>query len=227
MSKGLFIVFEGVDGSGTTTQCHLLAEKIQKLGHPVIETREPGGTPLAESIRALVLDPKSEGIADLTELLLYAASRAQHVTEKIRPALQQGVHVICDRFTGSTWAYQGYGRGLDPVLLAQVTAIAADRCEPDLSIFLRVSPQVAADRRGKRGQCPDRLELAGEEFQGRVADGYQKLAERDLVKGVVLDGNQSQDEVACEVWNTLKKRWSHFPLVHSPTDPAAIPEGNR
>ncbi|MCC7264091.1 MAG: dTMP kinase [Candidatus Latescibacteria bacterium] len=217
MHKGLFIVFEGIDGSGTTTQCQVLTEKLATLGHPVAQTREPGGTPLAEAIRALVLDPKSTGIADLTELLLYAASRAQHVSEKIRPALMQGAHVICDRFTASTWAYQGYGRGLDLALIAQVTKIAEDGCEPDLTVYLQVPLALARTRRAKRGQVPDRLELAGDDFQARVANGYQELAKLNPDKAMAVDGSRNPNEVATEIWNGLRERWPEFP---SPTPKA-------
>lgn len=213
MSKGLFIVFEGIDGSGTTTQCQLLAEKTEKLGYPVIRTREPGGTPLAESIRALVLDPKSERVSELTELLLYAASRAQHVNEKIKPALETGSHVVCERYTASTWAYQGYGRNIDLGIISQITKIASAGCEPDLTFYLKVPLQVAAERRVRRNQRPDRLEMEGESFLRRVALGYEKLAESDVHKGVRLDGGKNQEDVAGEVWRNLLIRWPHFPLT--------------
>ena len=220
MPNALFIVFEGIDGSGTTTQCQLLAEKIKNLGAPVVRTREPGGTPLAESIRALVLDPNSAGITPLAELLLYAASRAQHVHEKIKPALEQGVHVICDRYTASTWAYQGYGRNLDLDLIGQITKIAEAGCEPDLTIYLRVPLEIAAERRARRSQNPDRLELEEQSFQHRVAEGYAKVAGRDKSRGLVLDGNRSPEEVATEAWRNLQQRWPRFPATTTPTDDA-------
>lgn len=158
-----------------------------------------------------MLDPKSEGVSDLTELLLYAASRAQHVKEKIRPSLVKGIHVVCDRYTASTWAYQGYGRNLDLSIISQVTKIASAGCEPDLVFYLKVPLQVAADRRVKRNLSPDRLEMEGDDFQRRVASGYEKLAESDAHKGVVLDGSKSREEVAEEVWRNLVNRWPHFP----------------
>lgn len=211
MSKGLFIVLEGIDGSGTTTQCKILTDKITRLGHPVVQTREPGGTPLAEQIRALVLDPKSQGIFDLTELLLYAASRAQHVNELLKPSISKGYHVVCDRYTGSTWAYQGYGRRIDLGLVAKVTQIAADGCEPDLTIYLDLPVGVASERRSKRGSKPDRLELAGEAFQERVASGYRELAGRDQAKALVVNGEKSTEAVENEIWVELTKRWPDFP----------------
>lgn len=211
MTKGLFIVFEGIDGSGTTTQCKLLADKIACSGHPVVQTREPGGTPLGELIRALVLDPNSQGMSDLTELLLYAASRAQHVNEVLKPAISKGEHVICDRYMGSTWAYQGYGRQIDLGLIAKVTQIAADGCEPDLTIYLDLPVNTAKERRAKRDSVPDRLELEGERFQKRVAAGYRVLAERDGVRALVIDGKKSAEAVEHEIWDELVKRWSRFP----------------
>jgi dTMP kinase len=159
------------------------------------------------------LDPQATGLSDLTELLLYAASRAQHVSEKIGPALEGGGHVICDRFTASTWAYQGYGRNLDLSLIGQVTRIAAAGCEPDLTFYLKVPIQVAAARRAKRGQSPDRLELEGDDFQLRVASGYEQVAASDLRGGVVLDGSEAREEVAHEVWRNLLERWPHFPAM--------------
>lgn len=174
---------------------------------------------MAESIRALVLDPKSESMSDLTELLLYAASRAQHVNEKIKPALGKGIHVVCDRFTASTWAYQGYGRNIDLSLIDQVTKIASAGCEPDLTFYLKVPIKVAVERRAKRSQSADRLELEGEGFQLRVAVGYEKLAERGPYKGVVLDGTRSQEGIADEVWRIISERWPHFPSTKSHENP--------
>ena len=210
MSKGLFIVFEGIDGAGTTTQCKLLSDKIARLGHPVVQTREPGGTPLAERIRALILDPNSQGMFDLTELLLYAASRAQHVNELLKPSISTGCHVICDRYTGSTWAYQGYGRKIDMGLIAGITQIAADGCEPDMTIYLDLRVDIASERRLKRGAAPDRLEQAGQQLQKRVADGYRDLAKRD-VKAVVVDGEKRPEVVEKEIWDALTRRWPGFP----------------
>lgn len=211
MSKGLFIVFEGIDGSGTTTQCKLLADKIARSGHPVIQTREPGGIPLAEQIRALILDPNSQGMSYLTELLLYAASRAQHVDELLKPSIARGHHVVCDRYTDSTWAYQGYGRQIDLGLVARITQIAADGCEPDLTIYLDLSVNIATQRRKKRDPAPDRIEREGEEFQERVAAGYRELARRDGKKALVIDGAKSAEAVEHEIWDELVRRWPRFP----------------
>jgi dTMP kinase len=217
LSKALFIVFEGIDGSGTTTQCQLLAEKIKNLGLPVIRTREPGGTPLAESIRDLVLDPNATGLTAVAELLLYAASRVQHVNEKIKPALEQGIHVVCDRFTASTWAYQGYGRSLDLDLIEKITKIAEAGCEPDLTIYLRVSLEVAKERRIRRGQNPDRVEMEEEGFQRRVAAGYEQVAQMGGSRVLVLDGGRRPEEVACEVWQGLLQRWPWFQAIGNPS----------
>lgn len=211
----MFIAFEGIDGSGTTTQCELLTKKISQIGYPAIHTREPGGTPLAEQIRNLVLDPKCSRMHNLTELLLYAASRVQHVNELIRPSLETGKHVICDRFTASTWAYQGYGRNIDHDIVEKITQLAADGCVPDLTIYLDLPIHIANERRKKRGQDSDRLELEGVKFQQRVAEGYSELAQKDGVKGVVISGLRDPDEVAEDVWLELKSRWPKFPHIKS------------
>ncbi len=166
---------------------------------------------MGELIRGLILDPKSQGIFDLTELLLYAASRAQHVNELLKPSISKGYHVVCDRYSGSTWAYQGYGRKIDLGLVAKVTQIAADGCEPDLTIYLHLPSGIASERRSKRGSEPDRLELVGEVFQERVASGYRDLASRDKVKGLVVKGEKSVEAVENEIWEELTKRWPDFP----------------
>lgn len=179
----------------------------------MVQTREPGGTPLAELIRALILDPQSKDMSDLTELLLYAASRAQHVNELLKPSLAKGSHVVCDRYTASTWAYQGFGRRIDLGLIAQVTQIAADGCEPDLTVYLDLSINTATKRRLKRGIALDRLEMEGGHFQERVAAGYRNLAERDGPRGHLVDGEKSAKVVADEIWEELAKRWPDFPHI--------------
>lgn len=152
-------------------------------------------------------------MSDLTELLLYAASRVQHVRELVRPSLARGCHVVCDRYTSSTWAYQGFGRRIDLGLIAQVTQIAADGCDPDLTVYLDLSISTATKRRLKRGIAPDRIELEGEHFQERVAAGYRNLAERDGSRGHLVDGEKSAKTVADEIWEELAKRWPDFPHI--------------
>ena len=208
MSKrGLFLVFEGVDGSGTTTQVEYLCKFLKNRGHEVIRTREPGGTPLSEGIRHLVLDPNWKETSFLTELFLYAASRAQHVEELIAPALEQGCIVICDRFTASSIAYQSFGRGLDRNLVERVNQMAVGSCIPDMTLFLRISVEEALRRRVHRVQQIDRLEDAGQRLQERVALGYEAVFKEDS-NAVAVDAHQDPEDIAQEINKDLLKRWS-------------------
>lgn len=212
MSRPLFIVFEGIDGSGTTTQSQMLASHVVQLGYPVVHTREPGGTPLAERIRRLVLDRGNEEIHRLAELFLYAASRAQHVGEVIAPSLQAGTPVICDRYVASTLAYQGYGRQLDLQAVLQVNAIAAGGWHPDSTVYLDLPVAAAAARRRARGLPEDRLEAAGDSFQERVLAGYRQLAAQDPDTTVVLDARVGREDLAQMVQQRLMQRWPRFPF---------------
>lgn len=208
MSKrGLFLVFEGVDGSGTTTQVELLCDFLEGRGHKVIRTREPGGTRLSERIRHLVLDPNWKETSFLTELFLYAASRAQHVEELIKPAIEKGSIVVCDRFTASSVAYQSFGRGLSRDLVEKVNEIAIGSCAPDLTFFLRISVEEALRRRAHRAEQVDRLEEAGQRLQERVAMGYEAVFKEDL-NTVIVDGHPSPEGIAQEISDGLLKRWA-------------------
>lgn len=210
MSRGHFIVFEGIDGSGTTTQCQLLAYFLETAGVRVTQTREPGGTPAAERMRNLVLDPRLGDISFRAELFLYAASRSQHVEELIQPALERGDVVICDRFIASSLAYQGYGRGLDLDIVNEVNRIAIAGCRPDIVLFLDVPLEVARERRGRRGESADRLEQAGDSLQQKVARGYRAIADFDDT-AYVFDARLEADRLALEIRNTLRERWLWFP----------------
>jgi dTMP kinase len=213
LCRALFIVFEGIDGSGTTTQSDLLARYIEEdLGTQVIQTREPGGTPLAEKIRGLVLEPDTREMHFITELFLYAASRSQHVEELIKPALQAGKPVICDRYTDSTLAYQGYGRGLDFGQISEVNSMATGGCKPDLTVYLDIPVEVAKQRRQKRASRPDRLESAGDDLQERVCRGYREVASKNPGPSLMLDATKSARELAAEVRNELRIRWPGFPF---------------
>lgn len=211
LGRPLFIVFEGIDGSGTTTQSDLLARYVTQLGHPVLHTREPGGTPLAERIRHLVLDGENESMQPLAELFLYAASRAQLVGELIMPALETGTAVICDRYTASTLAYQGYGRQLAVDVVLQVNQIAARGCTPDATVYLDLSVSIASARRRSRGLPEDRLEAAGDEFQERVLMGYRKIAAQHPETALVMDGALGPEELAEAIRKELARRWPRFP----------------
>ncbi len=205
--EGLFFAFEGIDGSGTTTQTGILTQFLQQRGHDVVRTREPGGTPAAERIRQLVLDPDVPEIAHRTELFLYAASRSQHVEELIRPSLAAGKVVVCDRFTASTVAYQSFGRGLERGLVEQVNQFAVGSCLPDATIFLRLSVEDARVRRHNRAQKADRLEEAGDELQERVALGYESIFAGDA-QAIEIDARPGQEEVAEAIRKALLTRWA-------------------
>ena len=179
---GRFIVLDGIDGCGKSTQIRHLAQWLPASGlmpstARLICTREPGGTPLGQSIRELLLDTGADQVPSVTaELLLYAADRAQHVDTVIRPALLRGDWVLSDRFAGSTLAYQGYGRGLDRQLIKRLESIASTGLEPDLTAWLRVPVEVSLQRR--HGEKEDRIEAEGRAFLHRVSDGFAVLAEQ-------------------------------------------------
>lgn len=182
--RGKFITFEGPEGCGKTTQSKLLMEWLVSKGMDVIWTREPGGTRIGDAIRALVLNPDFKEMEDLTEILLLAASRAQHVEEKIKPALEAGKTVMCDRFVDATLAYQGRGRGLDWKLLYNLNQVATGGLLPDLTILIDIAPDIGLKRAMEfetaehaAGEA-DRMEAAGGDFHEKVRDGYLFLAKR-------------------------------------------------
>lgn len=172
MREGYFISFEGGDGSGKSTQIQILREFLEERGYDVIITREPGGTPISEKIRSIILDKANSEMDDMTEALLYAAARAQLVSQIIRPALEEGKVVICDRFVDSSMAYQAYARGLGDSVKT-INAFAVGDCMPDLTILLKVNPQVGSSRIGNRER--DRIELASSDFHKKVYEGYLQL----------------------------------------------------
>lgn len=186
-SVARFIVFEGGEASGKSTQSARLARRLGAL-----HTREPGGTATGARLRELLLDARTTGLSDRAEALLMAADRAQHVAEVIRPALDAGRHVVCDRYIGSTLAYQGYGRGLGVDDLRRISQWASDELWPDLVVLLDVPPTVAAARADGE---PDRLESAGDDFHDRVVQGYRALAAADPDRWVAVDGSAPVDVV--------------------------------
>lgn len=191
MTTGHLIAFEGGDSSGKSTQARLLAEALGAL-----LTREPGGTAVGERIRAVLLDPSVEHLDARAEALLMAAARAQHVAEVVRPALLSGRTVVTDRFSHSSLAYQGFGRGLDIDELRRLQDWATGGLWPDRVIFLDVAPAVAT---GRRGDDPDRLEAEGADFHQRVADGFRALSAAEPGRWAVVDGSGSVEEVALRV----------------------------
>ena len=190
-----FISFEGGDGSGKSTQLDNIRKYLEEKGVEYIFTREPGGTPIGEKIRDVILDPNTMEMEDVTEAMLYAASRAQHVRELIKPALDRGVTVVCDRFVDSSYAYQGYGRGLEEMVKV-INDYAVDGCMPDVTFFLDITPEDAMARISNRGH--DRLEKQDEEFHKKVYEGYKAISRDRMIN---IDANRDPEEV----WQDIKK----------------------
>ena len=188
---GLFITFEGIDGSGKSTQLDLLELELKRRGLDVIVTREPGGTQIGEAVRALMVSDASVRITPVAELLLYVADRAQHVNEMIRPALEQGRIVISDRYTDSTVAFQGYGRGLDLKMIDELNRIATGGLTPDLTIIFDVDPLVARTRQRSSpvGGLLGAFDEQDIEFHSRMRDGYFKLAFAEPSRVCVIDAS--------------------------------------
>ena len=177
MRRGVFISFEGPDGCGKTTQIAKLARYCREKGYDTVVSREPGGTPISEKIRSLILDPENTEMDPRTEALLYAASRAQHVAQLIEPALEQGRIVLCDRFVDSSIAYQGFGRGLgDGVRI--INEFAVNSVMPDITIFLDVDAKIGHERNAREGKA-DRLELEALDFHRRVGEAFREIAASD------------------------------------------------
>jgi len=194
--RGRFVAFEGGEASGKSTQAATLATRWG-----AVLTREPGGTAIGRLIRALVLDPANAALDPRAEALLVAADRAQHVREVVEPALAAGRHVVSDRFSGSTLAYQGYGQGLDRDELSWLSTWASGGLEPDLVVLLDVDTLAATGR--QQGQALDRLESRRSDFHDRVRAGYRALAAADPDRWTVVDGSASAAEVAARVWDAV------------------------
>jgi dTMP kinase len=189
--KGKFITIEGCDGSGKSTQKRLLIEHLRSLNYDVVETREPGGTQEAEKIRELILDKSLTKMSGVTELLLYTASRVEHVNGLIIPSLKSGKHVICDRFIDSTLAYQGYARGLGIKYIQEIFELTTPNCWPDVTIFLNVNPKEAFLRKGGRDEN-DRVENESFEFHQKVYQGFLELCNiyKDRIINIEADGSK-------------------------------------
>ncbi|MBP5308359.1 MAG: dTMP kinase [Clostridia bacterium] len=175
--KGKFITLEGCEGAGKSRQMQLLTQFFDKKGIEYISTREPGGTPVAERIRAIILSRENENMADECEVLLYAAARAEHLKNRVIPALNAGKTVICDRFIDSSFAYQAYARGIGYETVAAANRFAFENCMPDVTLFLDISPTEAFLRKGG-ADAGDRIEAEGLAFHRRVYEGYLALAEK-------------------------------------------------
>jgi len=195
---GLLLTFEGIDGSGKSTQATMLFHRLLREGYNALLVREPGGTSISEKIRDVLLDIKHENMADTTELLLYAASRAQLVAEKIRPHLEDGVIVICDRYTDSTLAYQGYGRGLNTEFIRNLNALATQETIPDTTYIIDVDLTTAAER--STIDKADRMEREKQEFKKRVQDGYHAIAAQEPARVLLVPGEEEIDTLHEKIW---------------------------
>jgi dTMP kinase len=196
MKRGVLIAFEGVEGSGKTTQAELLYEFLKDKNYNCLFTREPGGTPIGERIREILLDPHSTPMHPKTELLLYLASRAQHTYDKIMPALKEGFIVICDRFTDSSFAYQGAARGLGLKPVSRLNKFACAGIKPDLTIL--VDLPVSEGFKRQQGE-PDRLEKEGSSFHEQVREGFLALSRRAPGRIKVFDGRKDKETLHREI----------------------------
>lgn len=207
-TQGLFITFEGMDGSGKTTQMHRLAARLRGLGRSVLETAEPGGPPVSQKIRRILLDSANQELSPVTEILLYFASRAQNVDEWIVPALGRGEIVLSDRFTDSSLVYQGRGRGLGADTVAALERIACRGLKPDLTLLVDVDPEASLARARARNQaephCETRMDDQSLEFHRTVANAYHALAAAEPGRVKVVDGRADIDTIERAVWSIVQ-----------------------
>lgn len=201
MKKGIFISIEGPDGSGKSTQIENIKEYFKEKNIDIVFTREPGGTPISERIRDIILDINNKEMCDMTEALLYAASRAQHVEEVIKPALKSGKVVICDRFVDSSIAYQGYGRELGEKVTI-INEYAIDNCMPDITFLMVLDPEVGISRMINRGKL-DRLEVEKVSFHKKVFSGYLELEKKYPNRIVAINADRSIEEIKKDIYEKL------------------------
>ena len=203
----MFITFEGPDGAGKSTIIKLVHEKLLQDGFNIVLTREPGGTPIAEKIRDIILDNSNQALDARTEALLYAASRRQHLVEKIWPALKEGKIVLCDRFLDSSLAYQGGGRNLGVENVLNINLFATENTYPDLTLFFDVSPEVGLARVSKdKKRVADRLDNENENFHDKVYKTFKEIIEQNKNRIVVIDASKSIDEVVEITYKIIKER---------------------
>ena len=204
MTKNHFITFEGIDGSGKSTQAKILVEKLQSLNIETLFLREPGGTSISEEIRSVLLNNREDEMSSRSEALLMCASRAQLTKDIISPALKAGKWIIADRYADSTLAYQGGGRGLNLDWLIKLNQFATYGIEPNLTFYIDIEPEVGFQRR--KGLSSDRIESAGLDFQSDIRQKYLEIVDNFGDRCVIIDGNLSVDEISNYIWNVTRDR---------------------
>ena len=205
MGRGKFITFEGCDGCGKSTQLRLLSQYLTENNVPHIFTREPGGGKISEAIREILLNGKNMEMTDECEALLYAASRVQHLSDRVEPALSEGKLVICDRYVDSSLAYQAYARGLGLDFITKINAYALKNYLPDVTVFIDLTPEAAFQRKHGADEN-DRLEKAGMEFHRRVYEGYKAVAAAEPDRVMCVDGMQTPAEIFADVLKILQEK---------------------
>lgn len=211
MKHGYFITFEGGEGAGKSLQVEILTSHLVEEGYEVVTTREPGGTRIGEQIRGITHNIDNVDLHPIAEAYLMAAARAQHVTQIIKPALDVGKIVVCDRFVDSSIAYQGYGRKLGPETIASLNELAVDGAKPHLTLYLDIPPGVGHKRRLKASsKAQDRLDLQQMEFYDRVCEGYEIVAKNNKERYVRIDANRTIEIVAGDIWHIVKTKLSQF-----------------
>lgn len=204
-SRGLFLTFEGIEGSGKSSQCRTVAQWLRRLGHSVLETREPGGTPIAEQLRNALLAREQEPMTPWAEAMIVLASRSQHVAQVIQPALAQGMIVLCDRYADSTMAYQGYGRGLDRTLLTAMNRAASQQLTPHLTLLLDVPVEVGLQRRHHNHLEINRIDAESFRFHERVRRGFRALAKQHPRRIRLIDGHRAPELIALDIEQAVSR----------------------
>ncbi|WP_445500803.1 dTMP kinase [Microvirga sp. G4-2] len=207
---GRFITFEGGEGAGKSTQIARLKDRLEQLGHPVLVTREPGGSPLAEEIRSFILSGRAKPLGPFAEALMFAAARIDHLDKTIKPALKNGTTVLCDRFADSTRAYQGSSGAIAPSVIDDLERVALAGTKPDLTFILDLPAEIglarAGERQARKGEGTDRFEDEGLAFHQTLRQAYLAIAKSNPQRCAVINADQSPDEVEAAIWATLRDR---------------------